>query len=63
MSLHVLMKRAFGQANRSDFHNSVAPIRYRHDAPQEAGLDVLGSGIVVGLFTGTIFLMRLILAI
>jgi hypothetical protein len=60
MSAHKLMKTVFTRANRSGFHTLVAPVRHRHQAPV-AKFDALGGGIIVGLSTGTIFLIRLIL--
>ena len=60
MSAHKLVKAVFTQANRSGFHTSVTPVRHRRQAPV-AKFDALGGGIIVGLSTGTIFLIRLIL--
>lgn len=60
MPAHKLMKTVFGKANRSGFHNLVAPVRRQHYAP-EAGLDAFGSGIIVGLSIAILLFMRLIL--
>ncbi len=60
MPAHKPMKTVFRQKNRSGFHTLVAPVRHRHQAP-EAKFDALGGGIIIGLSTGTILLMRLIL--
>ena len=55
-----LMKTVCGKANRSGFYYFKTPgcPRYR---PKEAGCDVLGTMMVVGLSVGAVLWMRLIL--
>jgi len=60
MPAHKSMKRVFSRTKRSGFHTLVAPVRHRHQTPATK-YDALGGGIIVGLSTGTILLMRLIL--
>ena len=60
MFTHKLMKTVFGRANRSGFYYFVTPVRPMNRA-SEAGFDVLGGIMVVGLSTGVVLLMRLIL--
>jgi hypothetical protein len=60
MSVHKRKKTVFGKAKRSGFHTLVAPVRHRHQAP-EARFDALGGGIIIGLSTGTVFLVRFFL--
>ena len=55
-----LIKTVFGKATRSGFYNLVAPIRHVYHAP-EAGFDVLGGVVAIGLSVGVAFLMRLLL--
>ena len=60
MSAHKLIKTVFRGAKRSDFHNLVAPVQHMYHTP-EAGLDMLGGVVIVGLSVGMTLLMRLIL--
>ena len=54
------MKGIFALTKRSGFHNLVVPVRHVYRV-SEAGFDVLGGGIVVGLSIGVALLIRFIL--
>jgi hypothetical protein len=60
MSARKPMKTVFTKKSRSGFHTLVTPVRHRHQAP-EAKFDAVGGGIIIGLSTGTILLVRFIL--
>lgn len=56
-----IIKAVFGKAKRSGFRNVVAPVRHVNRAPEDR-FDALGGGIVVGLSTGVVVLIRIFLA-
>jgi hypothetical protein len=60
MFRHKLIKTVFSKAHRSGFYYFVTPVCPKNRTP-EAGFDVLGIIMVVGLSVGVVFLMRLIL--
>jgi uncharacterized protein (DUF2062 family) len=60
MSTHELVKTVFGKESRSGFHNFLTAKLPASRAP-EAGFDVLGTILVVGLLMGMVLMMRLIL--
>jgi hypothetical protein len=60
MFTHKLMNTVFALTNRSSFHNLVVPVTHVHRV-SEAGFDVLGGGIVLGLSIGVAILIRFIL--
>jgi hypothetical protein len=61
MSKHDLVKKVPGRANRSGFNQFLTPAFPRNHKPA-ARFDFPGGVMVVSLFVGVVFLMRLLLA-